>query len=358
MSTQATIPVGKSLLGRVINSLGDPVDNKGPLTGAQRVAFETYAVADVAREPAPRLFETGIKAVDLLAPIPQGGLVSIVGGNGVGLLVVAEEIIHQVATRQNGYIVCLAAEENGYEFSPLTDTLKEAGLQGRAVMVFEPQTRTREIFQRTLRTGVAIAGSFRELGHDVMLVVDLDQPRQSDPANLHELKQIARQRGITTLLFQDEEEPLQTVAHTPLAHLDARIIMSRDLAKQSLWPAIDRITSTSRLFETNALSEQHKQGAIQVRQLLQRYQELQGAQQLSEEEQQIVRRAQRVQQFFTQPFFVAEIYTEIPGECLPIAETVESFAALLADRYDDLPEQAFYFVGTLDQAAAKSKTLQ
>jgi len=358
MNAQTTLPVGKTLLGRVINSLGEPVDNKGPLTGAQRVAFEEYMVPDGAPEPAPRVRETGIKVVDLLSPLPLGGLVELVGGNGVGKLVVAEEIMYDVATRRNGYVVCLAMEEGSYELSPLTDTIKEASLQDRTVMVFEPQNDSREVFQRTVRTGLTIASHFRDLGHEVLLLGYLNQSLQNDLANLRELERIVRQRAITTLIFRDEEEPLHTVAQTPLAHLDARIIMSRELARQRLWPAIDRLTSTSRLFETGALSEQHKQVAQQVRQLLQRAQALQDARQLSAEEQQVVRRARRIQQFFTQPFFVAEPFTELPGEYLTISETVDSFAALLAGRYDNLPEQAFYFIGTLDQAIAKNKIMQ
>lgn len=359
MNAQTTIPVGKSLLGRVINSLGEPIDNKGPLTGAQRVAFDAYTISpDAAQEPAPQLFETGIKVVDLLVPIPRGGLVSLVGGSGVGKLVVAEEMMHHVATRHNGYLVCLATEEGGYEFSPLTDAIKEASLQDSTTMVFEPQTSAPDVFQRTVRAGLTIASHFRDLGHEVLLLLGyLDQAHQNDPASMAELKQIARQRGITTLVFHDEEEPQRTVAHTPLAHLDARIIMSRDMAKQSLWPAVDRLASSSALFETGAVSEQHKQVAQQVRQLLQRVQALQDAQQLSAEEQQIAQRARRVQQFFTQPFFVAEPFTELPGEYLTVTETVDSFAALLAGRYDNLPEHAFNFVGTLDQAVAKSKIL-
>lgn len=360
MNTQTTIPIGKALLGRVINSLGGPIDNKGPLTGAQRVAFDAYASSpDAAQEPALQAFETGIKVIDLLAPLPRGGLVSLVGGNGVGKLVVAEEMMHHVATRRNGYLVCLAMEEGGYEFSPLTDAIKEAGLQKSATMVFEPQTSAPDVFHRTVRAGLTIASHFRDLGHEVLLLLGyLDKTLQNDPASMAELKQITRQRGITTLIFHDEEEPQRTVAHTPLAQLDARIIMSRELAKQGLWPAIDRLASSSGLLETNAISERHKQVAQQVRQLLQRAQALQGEQQLSTEEQQIVKRARRIQQFFTQPFFVAEPFTELPGEYLTISETVDSFAALLTGRYDDLPEQAFSFVGALDQAIAKSKIIQ
>ncbi len=358
MSAQTTIPVGKALLGRVISSTGEPLDNQGPLTETQRIPVATYVAAGVAQEPTQRLFETGIKPIDLLAPIPQGGLVSVVGGNGVGQMVVAEEIMHHVAVRKNGYVVCLAMDEGGYEFSPLMDTIKEAGLQERASMVFEPQTDSQEVFQRTVQAGLTIASYFRDLGHEVLLVVDLNQSLQNDPANLRELKRIAWQKAITTIIFRDEEESLQTVAHTPLVHLDARIILNRDLAKQGLWPAIDRLASTSRLFESSVIGERHKQVAQQVRQLLGHYQELRDIQQISEEERQAVKRAQRVQQFFTQPFFVAETFTEIPGEYLTVAETVDSFSALLAGRYDDLPEQAFHFVGTLEQAVAKAQRLK
>lgn len=360
MNAQITIPVGKALLGRVINSLGEPIDNKGSLTGAQRVAFEAYVSSpDAAKEPPLQVFETGIKPVDLLAPMPLGGLTSLVGGIGVGKIVVAEEIMHHVATRRNGYLVCLAMEEGGYEFSPLTDALREAGLQANATMVFEPQTGSPDVFQRTVRAGLTIASHFRDLGHEVLLLLGyLEKTLQNDPASMAELKQIARRRDITTLIFHDEEEPQNVVAHAPLAHLDARIIMSREMAKQSLWPAIDRLASSSALLETGAVSEQHKQVAQQVRQLLQRAQALQDAQQLSTEEQQTVQRARRVQQFLTQPFFVAEPFTELPGEYLTMSETVESFAALLTGRYDNLPEQAFSFVGTIDQAVAKSKIIQ
>lgn len=357
MHEQNTIPFGSTLSGRVITSYGEPIDAKGPLTGTQPVSL-TSTERKGAQEPVLQLFETGIKVIDLLAPIPRGGLVSLVGGNGIGKMVAAEEIMHNIVVRQHGTIVCVEMEENGYAFSSLTETVKEANLQDRTIHLFEPQTAGRDIAQRIVQAGVTIASHLRSQGSEVLLVINLQQPLPAILDNIAELKRVIQQQAITTIFFHHEDEPQQNVTHTSLANLDARIIMSRDLARKGLWPAINPLASTSRLFETDALSQRHIQVAQQVRQLLQQAQALHGKPQLSAEQQQLVQRAEHIQLFCTQPFTVAEAFSEIPGEYLTIAETVSNFAALLSGSHDTLPDYTFKFIGTLDQAVAKSNSLK
>jgi len=351
MSNSITIPVGRQILGRVINSRGEIIDGREPITNVARLPL----VSLMAEQQAPQVLETGIKVVDLLAPIRRGGLIGLFGATRVGELVLVEELMHVVITHYHGYIVCLGMDENSYELSELMDVLKELGMQNRIAMVFESLSNSPETCLRLVRAGLTIASEIRARGHEVLMVADYNLSTHGNLAGMSELKRVAREKEITTLLLGANDEFAQREQSRALEQLDGQIVFNRDLARQNLWPAIDRLLSNSRLLESSAVSSEHSQVARQIRSLLQRAQELQGQQNLSPEDQPVVKRAANIQQFFTQPFFVAEPFTEIPAEYVNIAHTIKDFKELLEGRYDDLPEQAFSFTGTIDQVLARSK---
>ncbi|HEU5227504.1 MAG TPA: hypothetical protein VFU49_06795, partial [Ktedonobacteraceae bacterium] len=307
------------------------------------------------QQQAPQMLETGIKVVDLLTPIRRGGVIGLFGATGVGELVLVEELMHIVITHHHGYIVCLGMDENSYELSELMDPIKELGMQNRLAMVFEPLSSSQETCLRLVRAGLTIASEIRARGHEVLMVADYNVSSHSNLMTLDELKRVAQEQQITTLLLRSNEEDTQNDQSGVHNQLDGQIVFSRDLARQNLWPAIDRLLSSSRLLESSAVSSEHAQVAHHVRTLLQRAQKLQGQSPLSSEDQQAVKRAANIQQFFTQPFFIAEPYTEIPAEYVKIADTIKDFKELLEGRYDDLPEQAFHFTGTIEQVLARHK---
>lgn len=351
MSNSITIPVGRQILGRVINSRGEVIDGREPITNAARLPL----VSLMSEQQAPRMLETGIKVVDLLAPIRRGGLIGLFGAKGVGELVLVEELMHVVITHYHGYIVCLSMDENSYELSELMEAIKELGMHNRIAIVFEPLSSSPDTCLRLVRAGLTIAGEIRARGHEVLMVADYNVSTHGNLAEMSELKRVAREKEITTLLLQANDDFAQREQSRELVQLDGQIVFNRELARQNLWPAIDRLLSNSRLLESSTVSSEHSQVARQVRSLLQRAQELQGQQDLSPEDQSAVKRAASVQQFFTQPFFVAEPFTEIPAEYVNIADTIKDFKELLEGRYDDLPEQAFSFTGTIDQVLARHK---
>ncbi len=352
MSNSITIPVGRQILGRVVNSRGDVIDGREPITGSARLPLLSLISE---QQQAPQMLETGIKVVDLLAPIRRGGVIGLFGAEGVGEQVLVEELMYVVITHYHGYVVCLSMDENSYELSELMDPIKELGMRNRIAMVFEPLSNTPETCLRVVRAGLTIASEIRARGHEVLMVADYNLSTHGNLAGMSELKRVAREKGITTLLLQANDEFAQRQQNHTQDRLDGHIVFSHDLARQNLWPAIDRLRSNSHLLESSAVSSEHAQVAHHVRTLLQRAQELQGQQNVSPEDQLVIRRAANIQQFFTQPFFIAEPFTEIPAEYVSIANTIKDFKELLEGRYDDLPEQAFSFTGTIDQVLARNK---
>lgn len=230
------------------------------------------------------------------------------------------------------------------------DTLPE---KNRMVIVFEQMSDAHAVLQRLIRVGLTIAGELRRQGHEVMFIVDKNIAAKASSSTLSSLKRVIQEQGLITLLLTPEEDGVQRDEENDMLNiLDTRIFFSRELAKQNIWPAIDRIASRSLLLESDAMSEEHRQVVRQVRELLQRYASSQG---VSAQDQQMVKRAQRMQLFLTQPFFVAEAFTDIPGEFIPLAETLKGCKELLEGPYDDVPVEAFRFVGTIEQALAKAR---
>ncbi len=387
MNQDSMISDVKHLLGRVINSRGEPIDGHGTISGATRLPLHNELATQETKDVASpvSMIEMGIKVIDLLAPVPRGGIIAMYSMPGLGKLVVQQEMIHNLTTHYDGYIVGIGMDESSYNASELVAPLEDFSDKNRMVLVFEQMSDSQEIIQRLIRVGLTIATELRQQGHEVMFIVDKNVVAKIDSSTLGALKRVIQEQGLITLLLTPEEvgtypssqrrSPAATASQSGwtkgggvqrdeendvLNILDAQIFFSRELAKQNIWPAVDRLKSTSRLLESSRGDglprpiEEHRQVARQVRELLQRYATSQAT---SAEDQQMVKRAQRVQLFLTQPFFVAEAFTDIPGEFVPLAETLKGCKELLEGRYDDVPVEAFRFAGTIEQALAKAKVL-
>lgn len=362
MSSDRMISDVKHLLGRVINSQGEPIDGRGAISATARLPLYNLATGETeARDSLVSLFETGIKVIDLLVPVSRGGIFAMHSMPGVGKLVLQQEMIHNLTTHYDGYVVGIGMDESLYDASELVAPLEDFPDKNRLVLVFEQMSDSQEMIQRLIRMGITIASELRQQGHEVMFIVDKNVVARVGSSPLSTLKRVIQGQGLITLLLTPEEGDVQRDEENDVLNvLDAQIFFSRELAKQNIWPAVDRVKSTSRLLGSSGgdglprPGEEHRQVARQVRELLQRYA---SSQDTSMEDQQMVKRAQRVQLFLTQPFFVAEAFSDIPGEFVPLEETLKGCKALLEGRYGDVPEQAFYFVGTLEQALAKARVL-
>ncbi len=342
----------KQVLGRVLTSQGEPLDGKGLLL------TELLQHVD-AEKTTPRLsgslLEIGVKPVDLLAPLTYGGIISLFGIPGVGKLALVEEMMHNVIMHYNGYIVCVGMDEGSYEASELTDAIEELGMQDKIVLLFEQNTNNTTIHQRLVQFALTIVGHLRDQGHEVLLVADKQATTQCKLMEMPELKQIAYERGITTLLLRPgDEETIQREEQMVFHKLDGRIIFSQELAKQNLWPTVDRQRSSSRLLMDGIASREHIEIAQQVQQLLQQAQIVQTAENQLEQDQRLLKRVAIIQQFLTHPHFVAEQFTDKPGEFVPLTQTLSDIEVLLSGRYDDVPPEAFYLVGTVEQALTKA----
>ncbi|HEX6480068.1 MAG TPA: hypothetical protein VF043_14595 [Ktedonobacteraceae bacterium] len=356
MNNDRMISDVEHLLGRVINSQGEPIDGHGTISGAARLPLYDFAASKTKVQGSPvSMIEMGIKVIDLLAPVPRGGIFAMHSMPGLGKLVVQQEMMHNLATHYDGYVVGIGMDESSYDASELFAVLDALPDKNRMVLVFEQMSDSQEVIQRLIRVGLTKAIELRTQGHEVMFVVDKNVVAKAGSSTLGALKRVIQEQGLITLLLTPEEDGVPHDEENDVLNiLDTRIFFSRELAKQNIWPAIDRIASRSRLLESDTVSEEHRQIARQVRELLQRYTSSQAT---SVGDQQMVKRAQRVQLFLTQPFFVAEAFTDIPGEFVPLAETLKGCKELLEGRYDDVPVEAFRFVGTIEQALAKARVI-
>lgn len=356
MTNQTTIPVGTGLLSRVLNASGEPLDNKGQLENVQHVSLARPVVETSGQ--AQQMLETGIKVIDLLAPLPQGGSAGIFGVYGVGKIVVLDENIVNFIHHHNGLVVALCMDET-YEASAIAEALQELDDADKASIatLYEPLSGGADAQRRLLLAGVTIAQQFQQAGRQVLLVADENTATKGTLEQVREWRNILRSGGVTTL-FLAEYEDVETGRAGVLDNLDTRIILTRAMAQQSLWPAVDRVASISLLLTNGAVSAEHTQVAQQARQLLQRYIELhnvENSQSLSATDQEVLTRGERLQYFFMQPFFVAEAYTDIPGEYVPLSTTLTDVQAILDGRYDNIPAEAFKFIGSASQALAKAK---
>ncbi|HEX2240982.1 MAG TPA: F0F1 ATP synthase subunit beta [Actinomycetota bacterium] len=385
-----TVPVGPVTLGHVYNVLGEPLDGSSVPEGTERWPIHRQPPAFEDLEPKTEMFETGIKVIDLLEPYVQGGKIGMFGGAGVGKTVVIQEMIHRVAEQHGGVSVFAGVGERTREGNDLWLEMKESGVIEKAALVYGQMDEPPGVRLRVALSALTMAEFFRDREHqDVLLFIDnifrfvqagsevstlLErmpsavgyQPTLSEEmGQLQERITSTKGRSITSLqaIYVPADDITDPAPHTAFAHLDATTVLSRQIASLGIYPAVDPLDSTSRILDPRYVGEEHYNVALTVQRILQRYKDLQdiiailGIDELSEEDKITVQRARKIQRFLSQPFFVAEQFTGIPGKYVPVEETIASFKGLAEGEYDDLPEQAFYLVGGIEEAQAKAKEL-
>jgi F-type H+-transporting ATPase subunit beta len=386
-----TIPVGNETLGRILNIVGEPVD-KGPAIQTKK----TYPI----HRPAPpfdeqstkvEMFETGIKVVDLLEPYTKGGKTGLFGGAGVGKTVLIQELINNIAKQHGGISVFAGVGERTREGNDLYHEMKESGVIEKTALIFGQMTEPPGSRLRVALTGLTAAEYFRdEENQDVLLFIDnifrftqagsevsallgrmpsavgYQPTLGTEMGQLQERITSTKKGSITSVqaIYVPADDITDPAPATAFAHLDATTVLSRQIAELGIYPAVDPLTSTSRILDPNILSDEHYSTARAVQSILQRYKDLQdiiailGMEELSDEDKMVVGRARKIQRFLSQPFFVAEQFTGSPGRYVKVADTVKSFREIVDGKHDDLPEQAFYMVGDIGEAIDKAKKLR
>ncbi len=385
-----TVPVGGETLGRILNVVGEPVDEGASLEHVQRSPIHRAAPAFVDQATEVKILETGIKVVDLLAPYPLGGKVGLFGGAGVGKTVILMELINNIAQEHGGYSVFGGVGERTREGNDLWLEMKESGVIDKTTLVYGQMNEPPGARARVGLSALTMAEYFRdEENRDVLLFIDNIfrfvqansevstllgripsavgyQPTLStDVGDLQERITSTKNGSITSVqaIYVPADDLTDPAPATTFAHLDATTVLSRQIAELGIYPAVDPLDSTSRMLDPNVIGEEHYAVARQVQEILQRYKDLQdiiailGIDELSEEDKLTVARARKVQRFLSQPFHVAEQFTNFPGKYVQVKDTVRSFKELVEGQHDDLPEQAFYMVGTIEEATEKAKTL-
>ena len=390
MGEPISVPVGKETLGRLMNVVGEPVDNKGPINAKKRYPIHRPAPPFVEQEPSTQLFETGIKVVDLLAPYARGGKTGLFGGAGVGKTVVIMELIHNIATEHGGFSVFSGVGERTREGNDLWMEMTESGVINKTALVYGQMNEPPGARLRVGLSGLTVAEYFRdEEGQDVLLFIDNMfrftqagsevsallgrmpsavgyQPNLgTEMGDLQERITTTKKGSITSIqaVYVPADDLTDPAPATTFAHLDATTVLSRSLAELGIYPAVDPLDSTSRIMDPRIIGEEHYKIARSVQVVLQRYKDLQdiiailGMDELSEEDKLIVARARKIQRFLSQPFHVAEAFTGTPGKYVKTADTISGFKEVVEGKYDDLPEQAFYMVGTIEEVVEKAEKL-
>ncbi len=385
-----TVPVGEETLGRILNVVGEPIDEGPSLDHVKRAPIHRAAPAFVDQATEVKILETGIKVVDLLAPYPLGGKVGLFGGAGVGKTVILMELINNIAQEHGGYSVFGGVGERTREGNDLWLEMKESGVIDKTTLVFGQMNEPPGARARVALSALTMAEHFRdEENRDVLLFIDNIfrfvqansevstllgripsavgyQPTLStDIGDLQERITSTKNGSITSVqaIYVPADDLTDPAPATTFAHLDATTVLSRQISELGIYPAVDPLDSTSRLLDPSVIGEEHYKVTRQVQEILQRYKDLQdiiailGIDELSEEDRLTVARARKVQRFLSQPFNVAEQFTNIPGKYVQVKDTVRSFKELVEGQHDDLPEQAFYMVGTIEDAIEKAKTL-
>ena len=385
-----TVPVGGETLGRILNVVGEPVDEGASLEHVKRSPIHRAAPAFVDQATEVKILETGIKVVDLLAPYPLGGKVGLFGGAGVGKTVILMELINNIAQEHGGYSVFGGVGERTREGNDLWLEMKESGVIDKTTLVYGQMNEPPGARARVGLSALTMAEYFRdEENRDVLLFIDNIfrfvqansevstllgripsavgyQPTLStDVGDLQERITSTKNGSITSVqaIYVPADDLTDPAPATTFAHLDATTVLSRQIAELGIYPAVDPLDSTSRMLDPNVIGEEHYTVARQVQEILQRYKDLQdiiailGIDELSEEDKLTVARARKVQRFLSQPFHVAEQFTNFPGKYVQVKDTVRSFKELVEGQHDALPEQAFYMVGTIEEAMEKAKTL-
>lgn len=385
-----TMPVGPNTLGRIFNVLGEPIDHLGPVEATDFYPIHRPAPPFEEQVTEPEFFETGIKVIDLVAPFTKGGKTGVFGGAGVGKTVIIMELIRTIATEHGGFSVFAGVGERSREGNDLWTELKESGVIDKTAMVFGQMNEPPGVRLRVALSGLCIAEYFRDQGRDVLLFIDNIyrfsmagmevsallgrmpsavgyQPTLStEMGELQERITSTKTGSITSMqaIYVPADDYSDPAPVAVFAHLDATIALERSIAEMGLYPAVDPLASTSRILDPRIVGEDHYNTAREVQRVLQRYKDLQdviailGVEELSEEDKLTVARARKIQRFLSQPMFVAEAFTGRPGAYVPIRETVRGFREILDGKHDDIPEQAFYMVGTIDEAVEKARGLR
>ncbi|MBV9134237.1 MAG: F0F1 ATP synthase subunit beta [Chloroflexi bacterium] len=381
-----TVPVGAATLGRVLDVLGHPIDEGGPIQAETQMAIHRPAPALVEQTVDPEMFETGLKVIDLIAPFPRGGKVGILGGAGVGKTIIIQELIRNVAHEHGGYSVFAGVGERTREGNDLYHDLQERQVLDKVALVFGQMNEPPGARQRVALTGVTLAEYFRDQGRDVLLFIDnifrftqagaevsallgrLPSAVGYQPTLANEMGQLqeritsTRTGSITSLqaVFVPADDYTDPAPATTFAHLDATISLERSIMERGLFPAVDPLASTSHILDARVVGAEHYRVAREVQRVLQRNKELQeiiailGFDELSEDDRQVVSRARRLERFLSQPMFVAEAFTGLAGQYVPVAETVRGAREILDGRWDHLPESAFLYIGRVEEAATKA----
>ena len=383
------VPVGEKTLGRIMNVLGEPIDKAGPIGEEKRLPIHRMAPTYEDQAPATELLETGIKVIDLIMPIAKGGKIGLFGGAGVGKTVTLMELINNIAKGHGGYSVFAGVGERTREGNDFYYEMEESGVLSKVALVYGQMNEPPGNRLRVALTGLTIAEEFRDQGQDVLMFIDNIyrytlagtevsallgrmpsavgyQPTLAEEMGVLQERITSTKTGSITS-FQAVYVPADDLTDpspaTTFAHLDATLVLSRQIAELGIYPAVDPLDSTSRLLDPNVISQDHYDAARAVQAALQRYKELQdiiailGMDELSEEDKLVVQRARKIQRFLSQPFTVAETFTGAAGKYVSLQDTIRAFNGIVAGDYDDLPEQAFYMVGAIEEAVEKAKTL-
>ena len=384
------IPVGEATLGRIMDVLGNPIDEAGPIEASQRMPIHRKAPEYVDQSPAVEILETGIKVIDLVMPIAKGGKVGLFGGAGVGKTVTLMELIRNIAIEHSGYSVFAGVGERTREGNDFYHEMKESHVLDKVALVYGQMNEPPGNRLRVALTGLTIAENFRDDGRDVLMFIDNIyrytlagtevsallgrmpsavgyQPTLAEEMGILQERITSTKSGSITsfqAIYVPADDLTDPSPATTFAHLDATLVLSRQVAELGIYPAVDPLDSTSRQLDPLIIGNEHYNTARDVQNTLQRYKELKdiiailGMDELSEEDKLTVARARKIQRFLSQPFFVAEIFTGSPGKYVPLSETIRGFRSIIDGEYDHLPEQAFYMVGSIEEATTKAESVQ
>lgn len=383
------VPVGQKTLGRIMDVLGRPIDDAGPIAAEEQWAIHRKPPSYEEQASSQEILETGIKVIDLLCPFAKGGKVGLFGGAGVGKTVNMMELIRNIAIEHSGYSVFAGVGERTREGNDFYHEMKDSNVLDKVSLVYGQMNEPPGNRLRVALTGLTMAEKFRDEGRDVLLFVDNIyrytlagvevsallgrmpsavgyQPTLAEEMGMLQERITSTKTGSITSIqavYVPADDLTDPSPATTFAHLDATVVLSRQIAELGIYPAVDPLDSTSRQLDPLVVGQEHYDTARRVQQTLQRYKELKdiiailGMDELSEDDQRVVTRARKIQRFLSQPFFVAEVFTGSPGKYVSLKDTIKGFQGILSGEYDDLPEQAFYMVGSIEEAVAKAKTL-
>lgn len=390
MGSSIKVPVGKEVLGRVFNVLGEPVDKMGSVNAKEYYPIHRPAPGFEDQKPATEIFETGIKVIDLLAPYAKGGKIGLFGGAGVGKTVLIQELIRNIATEHGGYSVFTGVGERSREGNDLWHDMRDSGVIEKTAMVFGQMNEPPGSRMRVGLTGLTMAEYFRDqLGQDVLLFIDnifrfvqagsevsallgrvpsavgYQPTLATDVGELQERITSTKKGSITSVqaVYVPADDLTDPAPATTFAHLDATTVLSRQIVEKGIYPAVDPLDSTSRILDPRVVGEEHYAVARRVQEVLQRYKELQdiiailGMDELTEDDKLVVYRARKIERYLSQPFFVAEQFTGYPGKYVSIKETIRGFKEIIDGKMDDIPEAAFYMKGAIDEVYEQAKNM-